>query len=826
MLPPASTRRWPAPPTAARSCGRRAGRCCASRPRPTEVTGPVFGHERVGPLDHDLTRQHDGEPIGQRIIVAGRVLDADGRPIPDTLVEVWQANASGRYRHPNDNWPGPLDPNFIGWRPRGDRRRRRATASSPSGPAPTRGRTITTPGGRPTSTSRCSAGRSPSASSPRCTSPTTRCSSRTRSCNSIPDEAARQRLVAALRPRPHRARVGARVPLRHRAARTRRHAVRDEHRCLRPRRGLTPSQTVGPFLLARAAVARRAHVVPAGTPGGFWIRGVLLDGAGAPVPDGVVETWQAAPDGRFDSPAVPRLRSQRHRRRRPVGGVHREARRSSACYDGRPQAPHLAVSVFARGLLDRVVTRIYFGDEAEANAADPVLQTRGRETRGTRSWPAPARTATPTTSISKETTRPSSSMSESTPQLRLGLFDAVLGPRTGPGGHGRRRMAAGDARRRGGPGLGPGRHRAAPARTRRAPSPSSAGPSASTWRRSAPAPPSAATPSSLSSRRSERRSTRPPPRSCTPGPPARTSSTRRRCWWRPGPSTASPADLRLAADRAAALAAAHRATPMIGRTLLQQAVPTTFGLVAATWAARPRRRRGPPHGGAHDPAGGAARRAGGLPVRLRPRRPRRRGALRRPGRPGRAGGAVAHRAQPDRRPRRRPRHGGGGRRQGRRRRRAAGPDRGGRGGRGGRRQRRLVVDGAQAQPHRRRVGARRRHAGTRAGGDAADGGRQPRAPARRRRVARRVGAAAGAAPGDGLGGELADREPGAAPRRRGAAGGQPARRRRRRRRRRPRAGRPDPRPPPPRVLDVPKAEIRHRSRTSWRSGAPGTAPSA
>jgi protocatechuate 3,4-dioxygenase, beta subunit len=83
-------------------------------PTPTEVTGPVFGHERVGPLDNDLTRQHDGEPIGQRIVVAGRVLDAGGRPIPDTLVEVWQANASGRYRHPNDNWPGPLDPNFSG----------------------------------------------------------------------------------------------------------------------------------------------------------------------------------------------------------------------------------------------------------------------------------------------------------------------------------------------------------------------------------------------------------------------------------------------------------------------------------------------------------------------------------------------------------------------------------------------------------------------------------------------------------------------------------------------------------------------------------------
>jgi protocatechuate 3,4-dioxygenase, beta subunit len=80
----------------------------------TEVTGPVFGHERLGPHDDDLTRQYDGEPIGQRLIVHGQVLDGNGRPVPDTLVEVWQANAGGRYRHAVDNWPSPLDPNFGG----------------------------------------------------------------------------------------------------------------------------------------------------------------------------------------------------------------------------------------------------------------------------------------------------------------------------------------------------------------------------------------------------------------------------------------------------------------------------------------------------------------------------------------------------------------------------------------------------------------------------------------------------------------------------------------------------------------------------------------
>ena len=80
-----------------------------------ERTGPQLGPERVlGALDHDLTKQHGGEPLGERIIVGGRVLDGDGRPIRNTLVEVWQANAAGRYLHKGDQHPAPLDPNFSG----------------------------------------------------------------------------------------------------------------------------------------------------------------------------------------------------------------------------------------------------------------------------------------------------------------------------------------------------------------------------------------------------------------------------------------------------------------------------------------------------------------------------------------------------------------------------------------------------------------------------------------------------------------------------------------------------------------------------------------
>ncbi len=80
----------------------------------SEMTGPVYGHGRIGELDNDLTRQHEGEPLGERIIVTGRVLDGDGRAVRNSLIEVWQANAAGRYVHQGDRHPAPLDPNFTG----------------------------------------------------------------------------------------------------------------------------------------------------------------------------------------------------------------------------------------------------------------------------------------------------------------------------------------------------------------------------------------------------------------------------------------------------------------------------------------------------------------------------------------------------------------------------------------------------------------------------------------------------------------------------------------------------------------------------------------
>ncbi len=80
-----------------------------------EVTGPLFSPGAIAAIDHDLTQQHQSEPLGERIIISGRVLDENSRPVPHTLIEIWQANAAGRYRHSHDEHAAPLDPNFTGF---------------------------------------------------------------------------------------------------------------------------------------------------------------------------------------------------------------------------------------------------------------------------------------------------------------------------------------------------------------------------------------------------------------------------------------------------------------------------------------------------------------------------------------------------------------------------------------------------------------------------------------------------------------------------------------------------------------------------------------
>jgi protocatechuate 3,4-dioxygenase alpha subunit len=146
----------------------------------------------------------------------------------------------------------------------------------------------------------------------------------------------------------------------------------------------TPSQTVGPFFSFGLEWEDGPFAVPEGTEGAIRIEGLLLDGRGNPVPDGLIETWQADPDGRFAHPDDPRgvveWEGFRGFARCPTD---LEGRWSVTTLKPGPipgpgdtvQAPHLAVSVFCRGLLARLVTRIYFDDEGEANAVDPVLES-------------------------------------------------------------------------------------------------------------------------------------------------------------------------------------------------------------------------------------------------------------------------------------------------------------------------------------------------------------------------------------------------------------------------------------------------------------------
>ena len=144
----------------------------------------------------------------------------------------------------------------------------------------------------------------------------------------------------------------------------------------------TPSQTVGPFFAIELPYGDGRYVVPEGTAGAVWLRGRVLDGDGATVPDALLESWQADPKGRFGGDFRGFGRSGTDDEGRwailtlkpgPVAGGS----------DGPAQAPHVDLNIFARGLLHQVVTRLYFADEGQANAADPVLAGLDEQARAT-----------------------------------------------------------------------------------------------------------------------------------------------------------------------------------------------------------------------------------------------------------------------------------------------------------------------------------------------------------------------------------------------------------------------------------------------------------
>jgi protocatechuate 3,4-dioxygenase, alpha subunit len=158
--------------------------------------------------------------------------------------------------------------------------------------------------------------------------------------------------------------------------------------------GVTPSQTVGPFWSIGLPWGDASTFTGAAPGDAFTLSGYVLDGAGDPVPDAIVETWQADRDGRFDHPDDPRgavawdgfrgfARSCVDTDARYEIVTVMPGRLPAANGDGGLQAPYLLVSIFARGLLDRVVTRIYFADQEQANAEDPILAALSEERRTT-----------------------------------------------------------------------------------------------------------------------------------------------------------------------------------------------------------------------------------------------------------------------------------------------------------------------------------------------------------------------------------------------------------------------------------------------------------
>jgi protocatechuate 3,4-dioxygenase alpha subunit len=155
----------------------------------------------------------------------------------------------------------------------------------------------------------------------------------------------------------------------------------------------TPSQTVGPFFAFGLLEPPMEEMVSADVPGAIRIEGTVYDGRGEPVPDAMIEVWQAGPSGRYADPQDPRDWLPLDR---DFTGFGRSGTDSTGRFwfrtikpgvvpwvDGSPQAPHIEVSVFARGLLHRLVTRIYFPDETEANHTDPLLSSVPVEIRST-----------------------------------------------------------------------------------------------------------------------------------------------------------------------------------------------------------------------------------------------------------------------------------------------------------------------------------------------------------------------------------------------------------------------------------------------------------
>jgi protocatechuate 3,4-dioxygenase beta subunit len=371
-----------------RSSVKRAPRetLVALPPTLSEITGPTFGADDAEGATCDLTRQHAGDPLGERIVVGGRVIDEDGRPLRRSLVEVWQANAAGRYLHPADQHEAPLDPHFTGsghLLTDDDGRYRIVTIRPGAYPWGNHANAW-----RPAHIHFSVFGR---AFATRLVTqmyfPDDPLLPHDPIFNCTADERARQRLVSTFdweATKPGYA-LGYRfdIVLAGRDATPLEAASTLE---------ATTSQTVGPFFSVGMGWLKRDDLAASGVASErVIVEGRVLDGDGQGVPDALLELWQANDRGRYRHPE--------DAREDPVEAAFDGFGRVATDEDGRfrfttvrpgpvpgpagaLQAPHLAVSVFARGLMKRLVTRMYFPARPE-NAGDFVLGLVGPHRRAT-----------------------------------------------------------------------------------------------------------------------------------------------------------------------------------------------------------------------------------------------------------------------------------------------------------------------------------------------------------------------------------------------------------------------------------------------------------
>ncbi len=336
---------------------------------PGELNGPLFAQADAAPGDKDLTSRFRAPPIGERINVSGRITDAAGRPVAGQLVEIWQANAAGRYDHEGDQHLAPLDPNFDG-----------------------AGRCLTDDDGRYRFLT-VRPGGHPWHNHPKAWRPAHINFSvfgrsfldRLVTQMYFPGDPllADDPLFGAIRNRKAAGRLVASFDLDTTeegwALGYRFDVVLGEPRG-EPARGFeplgrTPSQAAGPFTALGVRWFVSGSIGRDRRDREILLHGQLLDGSGAPVTDALLEFWQADDEGRFPPQSGPDWTGF-GRCFTDAGGYYRlRTLKPAPLLSGTSdtEAPHVNVSIFAAGLLQRLVTRCYFSDEVAANLFDPVL---------------------------------------------------------------------------------------------------------------------------------------------------------------------------------------------------------------------------------------------------------------------------------------------------------------------------------------------------------------------------------------------------------------------------------------------------------------------